>query len=309
MGELYIKFIVVGLAKCERKLTLTQKILLRHRLNHKKNLLQKPVFVEKECMVMGRHGVEVELPFSEGEILNMESDYLETYIRNILDIYDISGCYLKRELNFLNDRFELHKKWIFSYLLFGRGLDLFLKQHKVSKKDARFVIIDDESQKIELILQVILEYANYLTIITERSHYFQKAVDVVYDEVGLMMDVVSSADKKKITGNVIIHLDRNNYQVYSLLEEGAFVVDLAFSNRKLEYLSNRKKNLEILFDYEITAGGETLEPELIAEVMVRDNWKVSRFVKRNGTILSPDEIACLLEEYDIEIVKLKTISL
>lgn len=309
MGELYIKFIVVSLVKCERKRSLIEKILLKHRLNHKKRLLEKPLFEEKDCTVMGRHGVEVELPFTETDILNMEPDYLETYIRKILDIYDIPGCYLKRELSFLNERLEVNKKWIFSYLLFRQGIDLFLAKNNVSKKDARFVIIDKENHKVELILQVILEYANYLTIITDRSHYFQKAVDVVYEETGLMMDVVSSSEKKKINGNVIINLNSDYYQVYSLVEDGAIVVDLAFSNRKLEYLSNRKKDLEILFDYEITAGGEAIEQELMAEVLVRDNWKISRFAKRAEASLSPNEIASILREYDMKIVKLKTVTL
>ena len=144
---------------------------------------------------------------------------------------------------------------------------------------------------------------------TDREQYFENAVDIIYEETGLMVDVISKRNKKQIHGDFIINLDHEEYRLYSGIEEHSCIMDLAFTNTKLEYLTNRKRNVHILYDYEISVDGEEIEPELLAEVMVRDNWKLSRFVKRSESVLSQDEIAFILKDYGLELEKLKVIHL
>lgn len=309
LDELYIKFIVIGLLKCKSESNWLQKVWMKLKkcikdIENKEQL----VYNKEEVEVLGKKGVLIELPFVEEEALKLSKDYLENYIRKILEVYDIPSCYLRRELNFLNDRFQMDKKWIFQYLLFDKGLHMFLDKYGVSIKNARFVIIDSGNKKVETILQILLEYANYLTIVTSREEYFKNAVEIVYEETGLMIDVASSLTQKNIIGNVIINLDRECYRIYSNFEQDAYVMDLEFTDKKFEYLAYRRKDLKILYDYDITANHQQMEKELVAEIITRDNWKLSRFARRKESTLAMSEITKIVDYYHLKIDRLCTIS-
>lgn len=265
-------------------------------------------FKADEITLIGKKGLRITIPFPEDEVKEIPEDYLDNYIRRILDLYDIPGCYLSRELSFLNRRFDMNKKWIFEYLFFKEGITLFLDKCGIQKKSARFVVIDSGNKKVETILQTILEYTNYLTIVTNRVEHFRNAVEVVYEETGLMMEVVSAYTQKNIMGNVVINLDRDCYRIYSNFEEDAYVIDLEFTDKKLEYLANRRKDLTILYDYDFLIDGQELEKELAAEILVRDNWKLSRFVKRTEMSLTASELQSIVNYYKLQIKEMKILS-
>lgn len=265
-------------------------------------------FKADEITLIGKKGLRITIPFPEDEVKEIPEDYLDNYIRRILDLYDIPGCYLSRELSFLNRRFDMNKKWIFEYLFFKEGITLFLDKCGIQKKSARFVVIDSGNKKVETILQIILEYTNYLTIVTNRVEHFRNAVEVVYEETGLMMEVVSTYTQKNIMGNVVINLDRDCYRIYSNFEEDAYVIDLEFTDKKLEYLANRRKDLTILYDYDFLIDGQELEKELTAEILVRDNWKLSRFVKRTEMSLTASELQSIVNYYKLQIKEMKILS-
>lgn len=305
-GELCIKFIIVRPLKCERVVPFWEKLMRKYRRErYQQKMLEKLPYKETVVTVMGRQGVEVELPFTGAELREMEKSYIENYIQRILDVYDISGCYLGRELSMLKHKFNMEKKWILNYLLFEEGLQLFLKENKIVTGNAKFVIIDSGDKKIQSIMETILNYANYLTIVTCRLEYFKKIVDAVYEETGLLINLESYDVKHKIYGNVIVNLDKEDYRVYSMLEENSYVMDLQFTDSKLNYLTSRRKDLTILYDYSILADDEELDKELIAEILLRDNWKISRFSKRVDTALSAAEMNSIVNYYQLKISKLE----
>lgn len=306
--DLYVKYIVMGIAKCSVRHTLIEKLRIKYRKKaYYRRLLEKVPCKEERITLIGKNGLRLELPFDQVELQELPKEYVETYIHKILEQYGIEGCYLCRELSFLNGRFDMEKRWLLQYLMFPEGIKMFLNEVGIPNKDARFVVIDAGNRKVETILQVILEYANYLTIVTARVDYFKNAVDVVYEETGLMIDVVSLYTQKNIYGNVVINLDKDCYRLYSNFEENAYVVDLHFTDQKLEYLTNRRNDLTILYDYDISVDSQSYNKELLAEIMVRDNWKVSRFVKRNECSLTASEIEFMVKDYNMQIEGLKTI--
>lgn len=309
MEQVYPKFIVIELPKCNGKRTWIEKVfkmLSRH--SYDVGTIKRLNFKADEITLIGKKGLRITIPFPEDEVKEIPEDYLDNYIRRILDLYDIPGCYLSRELSFLYSRFDMNKKWIFEYLFFKEGITLFLDKCGIPKKSARFVVIDSGNKKVETILQTILEYTNYLTIVTNRVEHFRNAVEVVYEETGLMMEVVSTYTQKNIMGNVVINLDRDCYRIYSNFEEDAYVIDLEFTDKKLEYLANRRKDLTILYDYDFLIDGQELEKELAAEILVRDNWKLSRFVKRTEMSLTASELQSIVNYYKLQIKEMKILS-
>ena len=254
MEEQVVRFIIVGIQKKDIQSSWISRVVRALMLKGYKNKSDKVIKFQKEDIcLLGKRGLLVELPFEEEEVSRMPVKYLEDYIQSIIETYNITSCYLREELSFLKERFHNNRKWIFRYLLFPQGLFQFLKENQIEKKDARFVIIDPGDKRVEMILEVVLEYANYLTIVTNRKEYFKNAVDFIYEELGLIVQIQSKLTQKNIGGNVVINLDRDCYHIYNNFEENAFVVDLEFTEKKLEYLSNRRKDLKILYDYEIVA--------------------------------------------------------
>lgn len=308
-GKVCIKFIIVRPLQSERVVPFLEKLMRKYRRKrYQQKMLEKLPYKETVVTVMGRQGLEVELPFTGAELREMEKSYIENYIQRILDVYDISGCYLDNELSMLKHKFNMEKKWILNYLLFEEGLQLFIKENKIASGSAKFVIIDSGDKKIQSIMETILNYANYLTIVTCRLEYFKKIVDAVYEETGLLINLESYDVKRKIYGNVIVNLDKEDYRVYSMLEENSYVIDLQFTDNKLNYLTSRRRDLIILYDYSILVDDEELDKELIAEVLLRDNWKISRFIKRVDTALSADEMNGIVNCYKLKIRKLEVYS-
>ena len=112
MEELYVKFIIVSLASCERKRTVLEGLFIKYwKVKYYKRILQKLVYEEKKVFIVGRYGLEIKLPFTDQDVMDMELSYLELYIRKILDIYDVPECYLCQELNCIQGKFGQQKKF------------------------------------------------------------------------------------------------------------------------------------------------------------------------------------------------------
>ncbi len=310
MDEQAVRFVVVGTQKKEMPKSWISKIFRAIVLKSDKIHLQKVLKFQKEDIyLLGKRGILVELPFEEEEVNSMPVQYLEDYIKKIIENYNVSCCYLRKELSFLKERFQANKKWIFRYLLFQEGISQFLEASGIEKKDARFVIIDSGDKKMEMILEVILEYANYLTIVTNRGEYFQNAVDIIYEELGLVVQIQLKQMQKNIDGNVVINLDRDYYQIYNNFQKDACVVDLEFTDKKLEYLFNRRKDIKILYDYDIIADNTKLDPDLVAEIIIEDNWRLNRFVNGRESVISVNELKSINHCYHIEIEKMRCLHL
>jgi len=301
----YARYIVIDVLKCDRKRTFLEKIRFKYRKEvYYKILLEKLLYTADEILLMGKSGLFIELPFTSQELEKLPKAYIEQYIQNILHVYDFTECYLCESLKAFRQTFGGEKKWLLSYLLFEKGVITFLDYCKIPKKNARFVVIDSGDKKVELILESLLCFANYLTIVTNRMEHFLHAVDVVYQENGLMIDLVSSYQEVHRKENVVINLDRENYRLYSKFEENTCVIDLEFTDTKHEYIENRRKKLTILYDYEILVGGIELDKELAAQIIGSDNWKVGRFLHGLAVDLSAEELKDVAAGYEIEFKKL-----
>ena len=120
-----------------------------------------------------------------------------------------------------------------------------------------------------------------------------------------MMDLASSYSKIHRSGNVVINLNRENYRLYSQMEENTYVVDLEFTETKHGYIESRRKKFTVLYDYDILVGGQELDKELVAEIIGLNNWKVGRFLNGLETNVSTEELGNIVREYEIEIKEMK----
>lgn len=303
---IHVRYIVMDVLKCERKRAFLETIRFKYRKNsYYKTIMKKLLYTVEEIILIGKQGIRIELPFTSAEIEELPRSYVEQYIQKILEVYGFTECYLCEKLKLLRGTFGKEKKWLFSYLLFEKGISSFLRDCHIEKRNARFVLIDSGDRKAEMILESLLGFANYLTIVTSRMEHFGNAVEVVYEETGLMMDLASSYSEIHRSGNVVINLNRENYRLYSQMEENSYVVDLEFTEAKHGYIESRRKKFTVLYDYDILVGGQELDKELVAEIIGLNNWKVGRFLNGLETNVSTEELGNIVREYEIEIKEMK----
>lgn len=301
------EFLIICLTPCSRKkiLHVWKKKIFRERYFNK--LYKKLPHKQKIIEVMHVCGLQIELPFIQEQMEEIDQDFLECYIKKVMDEYEFSSCYLERDLYFMRNRIQSPKSWIFKYMLFPEGMKKFFHTYGISQKEARYVVVDGGNQKIEMVLQCLIPNANYMTVVTKRPEFFQNAVEEVFDETGLLIQVLTDMLTETIHGNVVVFLGGSPVSLYSRLEAGAYVIDLGFTDQKLEYILSRRKDLTIFYDFEIDFQGESVEKELAAEVITRDSWKLKRFLEKREVSLEPDEMNELAGQYQISVKTLKII--
>lgn len=301
------EFLMIRLTPCSRKkiLHVWKKKSFSERYFNK--MYKKLSCKEKIIEVMHVCGLQIELPFIREQMAEISHDFLERYIKKVMEQYDFTSCYLDRDLYFMRSRIRTSKAWIFKYMLFPEGVRRLFDTYAIPEKEARYVLVDGGNQKIEMVLQCLIPEANYMTIVTRRPEFFQNAVDEVFSETGLLIQVLTHPITETIHGNVVVFLGGSPVSLYSRLEPGAYVIDLGLTDQKLEYILSRRKDLTILYDFEIDFQGEIVEKELAAEVITRDSWKLKQFMEKEGISLAPDELNQLSKEYQMSVKSLKII--
>lgn len=74
---------------------------------------------------------------------------------------------------------------------------------KIPKKQISMVLIDDGDYRIDYFLSEFLKEFNYLTIVTNRKEYFEGLQERAFQEMGLLIDLVSTWEEKNLQGNIV----------------------------------------------------------------------------------------------------------
>lgn len=88
---------------------------------------------------------------------------------------------------------------------------LFMREHfdylrryaKIPRQQISMVLIDGMDERTDYFLCEFLEGFNYLTIITERKAYFEGLKERAFQELGLLIDIVSPWGEKSLQGNMV----------------------------------------------------------------------------------------------------------
>lgn len=89
------------------------------------------------------------------------------------------------------------------YLFMREHFDYLRRYGEIPRKQIRMVLIDDMDERTDYFLYEFLEELNYLTIITERKEYFERLQEKVFQELGLLVDLVSPWEEKNLHGNMV----------------------------------------------------------------------------------------------------------
>lgn len=88
----------------------------------------------------------------------------------------------------------IYMKEIFRYLC---------RYAKIPKKQVSMVLIDDADARTDYFLYEFLEELNYLTIVTDRTKYYEGLQERAFQELGLLIDLVQPWEEKHLRGNLV----------------------------------------------------------------------------------------------------------
>ena len=94
---------------------------------------------------------------------------------------------------------DLKLPYLYTYrLVFRRG-----GIQRNQQRDWHLAVIDDGTPTIDVVLDLIYEDLNYLTVVTDRSEYFTDFAETVYEETGLL---VQMSEKIPKYANILLYM-------------------------------------------------------------------------------------------------------
>lgn len=274
---------------------------------YRKYLLKNLPILQKEFNYLDEIGYNIILPFTEEQLVDYEKDYMKEYINKVLIKYEVTHLYFPNIFKqYMPVNYGNQERSILKYGVLDQIVNKVLEKKKIEYKNLRLVIIDPEDYKMEYLLELFLKDLNYLTIITNRGEYFSEIREIIYDKVGLVLDIIKNPTKEQIGGNIIIDANENLNKNYSFFEKNAVVIDLESSREKLQYLYSRRKDLETIYDMVLSAKGSIVNNEMLEMMLSAKNFIFQNFKKQNSRNYGTGDLLQVMKQYDIELVSYKS---
>ena len=89
------------------------------------------------------------------------------------------------------------------YLQMRTHFDYLRRYGKIPKNQICMVLIDGGDERTDYFLYEFLEELNFLTIVTERKEYFTCLQERVFEQLGLLLELVRPWEAKNLQGNLV----------------------------------------------------------------------------------------------------------
>lgn len=172
-------------------------------------LLEKlPIKIE-EIEMFQEHGRRLILPFTEGEIAQMEQKQIEDIFFRIIQREQVKNMVVNDRLK---QYIQKEKSFYPFFLLYiEEALQIILRKERMAKKDAHMIIVDNPREEYTVFLLELLDNeVNYLTIVTDRPGYFQEYQTYAYEEMGLLVQVLPVPIVPLVEEGIIIDLNEED---------------------------------------------------------------------------------------------------
>jgi len=258
-----------------------------------------------EIEYLGEKGQEIVLPFTENELETLEENYIKMFLEKIITNNEIEYLYVAphlQKLLYMNE--EEHTPYygsIFLYIMFPQIFEQMLEESKIDRKEMRLAIVDSGDRKIEYILELLVYDLNYLTIITKRPEYFNEFVDIIYDNTGLLIEIISDEELQEIKGNVVIDLTNQYHKVFN---NTTVVLDMESNLKKRQYLYSRKKDIRIVYDVLLHYNNQLVNNELLGFLLLKNREIIREFHDNKNREYQTKEITEIGRILNLKLAKL-----
>jgi hypothetical protein len=296
-------YTILSMLSAESEL-ITPKWTSKMPINLYKWYIQKklPVKVE-EVFYFNMTGQRLKLPYTKEKFEEMEQAQRNKIINRAIEKYKIETLIFDSEVKKLAQS-NSDYKWILKYMMFPRFFEKVIRTYGIGRKNMRLVIRDSGDDRTEYILKLLLPDLNYLTIVTERPDYFEIISEDIYENTGLMMEIVEAPVNNPLMGNVVVDLGNHDKRESSFLEKNAVVMLLEASVEQLQYLYQRRYDFKVIYDIDVSAFGINLEKDMAGHLLCLFHDQIKEFWEKKDAISLMELGMEYRRKYNMEITKL-----
>lgn len=276
---MYYEFYMISLATKDSDIPINNFIRKLPNRFYKKYLMKKKPIEIREINYIGEQGKNLVLPFTDTSIKEQDKEFVEKFISEILLKYEINNVYSSDLLKKYIQQDKVSYQSLLKYIMLDQIISKVLNDYNITLKDTKLVIIDSEDSKMDYLLELLVENLNYLTIITKRQEYFREIKEIIYDNTGLVIELIENPTKESINGNIIIDANKDICKNYCYFEKNAILIDMESNNMKMQYAYSRRKDIRIIHDVILTARDEEIENELLGYILCGRSFICSSFVR------------------------------
>ncbi len=202
----------------------------------KESHIRKKTIFELREMNIGRvYGFEITIPFGKKEI--EELPVLEKSLNKRLSELEISVVACPAELEEFISIDISQGDYILPFFA-GDAAVLTALENKVPLQDARYLVLDDGSERAEIILESLVHRANHIALATDRAVEFVRICDKILEEWGLALEILPFSTDSSFADVVIDCIQKD----FGIMEDSWFEMDKKVYSAALieaaEYIKN-----------------------------------------------------------------------
>lgn len=256
-----------------------------------------------ESVYLGEKGDIIMLPFTKREFEELDENYKKTFIEKVIKEHEIKYLYtepgLSKIIRKIDDTLIQEYSKILIYIMFTQIMDLALKDNSIDMKEMRLTIIDSGDSKIDYILDLIIYDLNHLTIITQRPEYFKEFVDIIYDNTGLVIEVITKIFEIEGKSDLIIDMSKKRFNY-----QKGVIIDMESDIVKRQYQYSRKRDTCIIYDIKICTGIQVVNNELLGFFLLKNHPNFQDFLEGANSDLIKKSLQEISKELDLKLMKL-----
>ncbi len=270
-------------------------------------LLKKLPIKKEEVFYMKELGHRIYLPFSMDEKKDNQV-LINQFLKKLKHKEQLNHVFAEKELREYLDLPYIGSPWLLNFLMFPQIMEKVVYDYQIDCKNMKLVLLDSNDSRIEYVLELMLPYLNYLTIVTSRVVHFNDFVDYAFESTGLVVEVLNAPLEETIPGDFIISLGSAEkednlfyHKAYHYFDKKAVLLLLDADPTKLWHMYYRRKDLIIIYDTFITIYGDKVDRELAVELLCNKHWRLKAFAEHRGNLHYQQEVEELTRKYEMEI--------
>lgn len=274
--------------------------------------MRLPVYVKKSIIGKGHkikgieshigefQGTEITLPFSKDEALLYGEAFVKEYCKRVLfDYKSISVICPEIDELFQGENQTTYNPYMILFIM-EELVERIRALRGISRKKLKILIIDGGNAFTDYIIDVLYTNLNFLKVSTLRPEYFEKQLEQIYEETGLVAELIQSPLKQADDSHIIINLQCKVNKDYNFFDSHASVIDLVREKKVIQCIKERRSSLQYYDDVKMTQRGKPLDLQLFYFILKKKGYLNTELNEENVKIYR-EQIKDMKEKIGLEI--------
>lgn len=242
----------------------------------KKHILKNFPYTIDDIIYQGIDGYKIKIPIITSINCDEDEEYIKIVIESfnrLIHKYNINVLILCEKMKSYISEFDtmvaLGEELGILYI--QEILDEVKKGIEKEEKDISYVLIDGVSTNTEYILDTVTKNINSLILVTDIPNRYEEKLQEIYLDTGLAIQIRSKSINQEINGDIVINCSKTYDKLFYCFHEDAKIIDFLSSKEKKQSIKSKRKELEIISDYNAELNGEKLSSDIILGLLLNQN--------------------------------------